>query len=74
MDAWEKQQTYDIITKEKGAMTARNGVGWGLRMEAFPEQATTGVGGWGGDGSAQVAAISTDGSVRQAACDEDIIQ
>jgi len=29
MDAWEKQQTYDIITKEKGAMTARNGVGWG---------------------------------------------
>ena len=29
MDAWEKQQTHDIITKEKGAMTARNGVGWG---------------------------------------------
>ena len=50
------------------------GAGWGLRMEAFPEQATTGVGGWGGDGSAQVAAISNDGSVRQAACDEDIIQ
>ena len=69
MDAWEKQQTYDIITKVKWGV-----VGWGLRMEVFPEQATTGVGGWGGDGRVQVAAISNVGSVRQAACDEDIIQ